>query len=212
MKRTNALIIICVLISFLYWFLFPDYVREYLVYSGEGLLRGVLWTPVTALFVHFNLLHLLGNMVFLYVFGRAVEETAGSKMVLPFLVGGIGASIISSFYYGFDVSMIGASGAIFTLAAVAMLTRPLESSWLFLFAPLGLVAILLFVFNVSAVRLGLGGNVGYVAHVAGFLFGIPFGIALSKGKWLKNLGLTVLLLGAFVAIIFVIQFALLLFE
>jgi len=44
--------------------------------------------------------------------------------------------------------------------------------------------------------------VGYMTHVAGFFIGIPFGIAFSKGEWLKNLGITVLLLIAFLVIIY----------
>jgi len=72
--------------------------------------------------------------------------------------------------------------------------------------PLGLVAILFFILNVLAVSMNLGGNVGYIAHVTGFLLGIPFGIAFSKGKWAKNLSVTILLLIAFLVIIYLIQF------
>ena len=169
-------------------------------------MHGSLWTPVTTLFVHANWAHLIGNIVFLSVFGNVFEKEAGGKVTLTaFLVGGVGSLIISTFYYGSDVAMIGASGAIFTLAAAAMLINPLKLSLAFLFIPLGLVAILYFIFNVLAVAWGLGGNVGYVAHVAGFLIGVPFGIAFSKGRWLRNLGITLLLLIIFVVIINVIQ-------
>lgn len=206
MKRTSVLIILCVLVSLLYWYAYPRFVESYLIYSGNGLLHGALWTLITTLFVHFDWRHLMGNMIFLYVFGRAVEEEAGGKMTtIAFLAGGIGSLIISTFYYDLNTAMIGASGAIFTLAAAAMLVKPLKSSFFFLFIPLGLVAILYFIFNVFAVMLNFGGNVGYIAHVAGFLIGVPFGIAFSKGEWLKNLGITILLLGAFIAIIYLIQ-------
>jgi membrane associated rhomboid family serine protease len=204
------LIIICVLVSLLYWYAYPAIVENYLIYSGNRAAQGALWTPITTLFVHFDPVHLIGNMLFLYVFGNVVEKEAGAKMTLTaFLAGGIGSVIVSSLYYGLDVAMIGASGAIFTLAAAAMLIKPLKLSLVFLFIPLGLVAILYFVFNVFAVTYGVGGNVGYVAHVAGFLIGIPFGIAFSKGEWAKNLGITLLLLVAFLAIILLIQFLLL---
>lgn len=210
MKRTSVLIIFCTLVSLLYW---HTSALEDFVYSGSRLAQGALWTPVTALFVHFNLVHLIGNMVFLYVFGNVIEENAGAKMtMLAFFIGGVGSFIISSFYYGFNVQMIGASGAIFTLSAAAMLIKPLKLSWLFFFIPLGLVAILYFIFNVFAITLELSGNVGYVAHVVGFLIGIPFGIVLSKGKWVKNLAITILLLIAFLAIIYVIQILLISFK
>jgi len=207
MKKIYFLVILCVSVSFFYWYVYPGLVEEdYLIYSGDRLLQGSLWTPVTALFIHFNLVHLVGNMIFLLVFGRVVEQEAGAKMtVIAFLVGGIVSFIISSFYYGSDVLMLGASGAIFTLAAAAMLIKPLKSSLFFLLLPLGLVAILYFIYNVLAVVLGLGGNVGYVGHVVGFLAGLPFGVAFSKGKWLKNLAITVMLLIAFFVIIILIQ-------
>jgi membrane associated rhomboid family serine protease len=147
-------------------------------------------------------------MLFLSVFGNVVEKEANGKItLLAFFTGGVGSLIVSSFYYGFNIVMIGASGAIFTLAAAAMLIKPLKLSLLFFFIPLGLVAILYFIFNVFAVIFEFGGNVGYAAHVAGFLIGIPFGIAFSKGEWIKNLGITILLLIAFLAAIYAIQIA-----
>ncbi len=175
MRDTNKLIIVCVLVAFFVWFIPP--IADFLVYSGSGLAGGAFWTLITALFVHVNLFHLIGNLVFLYVFGNAVESSAGGKMMMTvFFVGGVGSFLVGTYYYGYDCTMVGASAAIFTLAAAAMLMNPLKSSLLFFFMPLGLVAILFFIFNLFAVHYSAGGNVGYVAHVAGFLIGIPFGI------------------------------------
>lgn len=206
LKTTYALIVICVFVSLFYWYGYRSFTEEYLVYSGDRLKQGALWTPISTLFVHFDPMHLIGNIIFLYVFGKVVEEEAGANVAtVAYFLGGVGSVIFSSFFYGFDVRMIGASGAIFTLSAAAMLIKPLRSSVFFLFVPLGLVAILYFVFNVFAVSLGFGGNVGYVTHVAGFLIGIPFGIVFSKGKWLKNVGITILLLIVFFVVIYAMQ-------
>lgn len=203
MKDTSKLILVCTLATFLVWYI-PQ-IAGLLVYSGIGLANGAFWTLITALFIHGDLVHLIGNMVFLYVFGSTVESSAdGKTMAAIFFVGGVGSFLFSTLYYGYDSVMIGASAAIFTLAAAAMLLKPLKSSILFFFMPLGLVAILYFIFNLFAVYFSVGGNVGYAAHVAGFLIGIPFGIALSKGEWVKNLGITILLLITFVAAIYAI--------
>ncbi len=205
MKKTYLLIFVCILVS-LFCQAYPAFASNYLVYSGTFFLQGRLWIPITSLFIHSGLAHLIGNMIFLYVFGRVVEEeTSGKMIVAAFFAGGIGSLLVSSFYYGFDVSMVGASGAIFTLAATVMFIKPLKSSILFLFMPLGLVAVLYFIFNVLAVAYAFAGNVGYVAHVAGFLIGIPFGMALSKGEWVKNLAITTLLLIVFFAVVWMIQ-------
>lgn len=205
MRKTSFLIVACVLVSLLYWNT-QQSLEDWFVYSGEKLAKGAFWTLVTSLFVHFDLRHLIGNIVFLYVFGMAFEGEAGGKATAAaFFIGGVGSLLVSSLYYGPGISMIGASGAIFTLAAAAMLVKPLKTSLFFFFIPLGLVAILYFIFNALAVALGFGGNVGYIAHVAGFMIGIPFGIAYSKGKWAKNLGIVVLMLVAFAAIIILLQ-------
>ena len=192
------------MVTFFFWAVPP--VADFLVYSGRRLAEGAFWTLITALFVHANLVHLIGNMVFLYVFGNAVESSAGGKIMMTvFFVGGVGSFLIGTCLYGYDCGMVGASAAIFTLAAAGMLVKPLKLSLLFFFMPLGLVAILFFIFNLLAVHFSVGGNVGYAAHVAGFLIGIPFGMALSKGEWAKNLGITMLLLIAFVAVISLIR-------
>jgi membrane associated rhomboid family serine protease len=110
-----------------------------------------------------------------------------------------------------DAGMVGASAAIFTVAACVMLVRPLKFSWLFL-APQGLVAILYFLYNAIVVydaRLvpGYDPQVAYIAHVIGFLTGIPFGIAWS-GDWKKNFVITLAMLGIYVAILTVVAGAL----
>ncbi len=89
--------------------------------------------------------------------------------------------------------MLGASAAIFTLAACVMLVSPLKFSWLFL-APQGLVAIIYFVYNVAVVAAksripGYDPHVAYVAHIIGFVIGIPFGIAFSD-RWKRNFLIT----------------------
>ncbi len=100
--------------------------------------------------------------------------------------------------------MLGASAAIFTVAACVMLVSPLKFSWLFL-APQGLVAIIYFVYNVvvvydPAVVHGYDPHVAYIAHIIGFIIGLPFGIALSD-HWKRNFIVTILLFAVYLAIL-----------
>lgn len=92
MGKINWIILACILLSVLSWFLSPtEYtvIFGYLAFSGENLLRGMLWTPVTALFLHSDLLHLGGNMIFLYVFGNTLEnELKSAKTLAAFFTGG----------------------------------------------------------------------------------------------------------------------------
>jgi len=160
---------------------------------------------VTALFVHANVLHLFGNMLFLFVFGNTLENTVGSRThAAIFFTGGLSAFVLSLLFMPRGAGMLGASAAIFTVAACVMLVRPLKFSWLFL-APQGLVALIYFVYNVivvshpSLIR-GYDPHVAYVAHIIGFLAGLPFGIALSD-HWKRNLLLTLLIFAVYLAIL-----------
>jgi membrane associated rhomboid family serine protease len=85
-----------------------------------------------------------------------------------------------------------------------MLIQPLKFSWLFL-APQGLVALIYFIYNLVVVSRpsfvhGYDPHVAYIAHIIGFLVGVPFGVALSR-HWKKNLLLTLLLLVVYLAIL-----------
>ena len=132
-------------------------------------------------------------MIFLYVFGNTLEEELKSRKALAaFFLGGMGSFLLSLFFYPPDTFMIGASAAIFTLAAIVMLIKPLKFSFFFLM-PQGLVAITYLVYNLVAVYFGVQGNVGYISHIIGFLIGIPFGIIWSR-KWKRNLLIALLLL------------------
>ncbi len=189
MNKTNWLIILCMLASVLSWILATNQIIDLLAYSGQNLLKGRIWTPFTALFLHGNLAHLIGNMIFLYIFGNTLENELGETwMLVPFFIGGISSFLISTIFYDPTTYQIGASAAIFTLTAVIMLVKPLKFSFYFLM-PQGLVAIIYFTYNLLAVQYGFQGNISYIGHVIGFTIGIPFGIVASK-DWVKNLLIT----------------------
>jgi len=193
MKKTNILILLCIVVSLLTWTLNSNLV-DYFTFSTSNILQGRCWTLITALFIHGGLVHLFGNIIFLYVFGNTLEDVIGAKkMLAAFFIGGISAFLISTMFYPPDISMVGASASIFTLAAVTMLDKPLKISLLFLFLPVGLVAILYFIFNLFEIYYGISGNIAYISHVIGFMIGIPIGIYWSD-EWVKNLITTVLLL------------------
>lgn len=203
MRKINLVIIACILVSLLSWLSNPDIVLEYLAFSGDNLLKGRAWTLITSVFLHADLLHLLGNMLFLYVFGNTIEEDLGAAKTLgAFFVGGIASFLLSLLFYDAATPLIGASAAIFTLSAIVMLIKPLKFSILF-FMPQGLVAILYFVYNAVAVYYGAEGNVAYIAHIIGFAIGIPFGLAWSK-NWLRNLLISIALLAVYFLIVAVL--------
>jgi membrane associated rhomboid family serine protease len=201
LNKINLVILACIGVSLLFWLAGGDATTEFVAFSADNLVKGRVWTLVTALFVHADIVHLAGNMLFLYAFGNTLEKEVGAeKTVLAFFVGGVLSFLLGVFFYAPSDLLVGASAAIFTLTAVVMLVKPLKFSFIFLM-PLGLVAIIYIIYNVIAVQTGMEGNVAYVSHVIGFALGIPFGMVWTKSL-ARNLLITVglLLLYVFITI------------
>jgi rhomboid family protein len=212
LKINSLLIVTCIAASFWAWQQDPKFVEQNLLFSFNNVMKGRYWTLLFALFVHGSVLHLFGNMLFLFVFGGTLENSIGSgRYLMVFLTGGLTAFVLSLAFVARDAGMLGASAAIFAVAACVMLVRPLKFSWLFL-APQGLVAILYFLYNVLVIYdpkviPGYNPHIGYIAHVIGFVTGIPFGIAWSN-NWKKNFLITLLLLAIYVAVLTIVAPAL----
>lgn len=202
MSAANKLVLLCILTTAVAAFLDETFVVQNLAFSTDNLLEGRLWTLVTSLFLHANLLHLLGNIIFLYVFGNTLEKIRSpAAMVGAFLYGGVLSFLLGSFFYPAGTSLVGASAGIFTLTAIVMLMKPMRWSWL-LFMPVGLAALLYFLYNLAAIYLGFQSEVAYIGHVIGFMLGVPPGIAWSP-QWLKNLLITILLLVIYIVLVLV---------
>lgn len=207
MRATNVLILLCCLASLYAWYLGsknPELVQEYLAFSLKNLEAGRIWTLVTGIFVHANLVHLLGNMIFLYVFGNTLESISNDskRMLFAFFLGGLLSFLLSIPFFPPDTTFVGASAAIFTLTAVVMLMKPLRWSWLLLM-PVGLVAVLYFLYNALAVYYHYQSNVAYISHIIGFSLGLPLGVAWSS-QWKRNLLISISLLLVYFVILFII--------
>ena len=208
MRATNVLIILCFLASLYAWYLGsknPELVQNNLAFSLKNLEAGRIWTLVTGIFVHANLVHLLGNMIFLYVFGNTLESISSSprRMLLAFFLGGLISFLLSIPFFPPDTTFVGASAAIFTLTAVVMLMKPLRWSWLLLM-PVGLVAVLYFLYNAVAVYYHYQSNVAYISHIIGFSLGLPLGVVWSS-QWKRNLLISIGLLLVYFAILFIVM-------
>jgi len=161
---------------------------------------GAVETVFTSMFMHdpSNLLHIGGNMLFLWIFGDNVEDAMGHFRYLAFyLVGGIAAAAAMTVIGPTStVPMIGASGAISAvLAAYVFLyprspitvLNPIFLLWfffgLFLIFPAWLVVGLFFVYNLwDALVNSSQGGVAYMAHVGGFVVGALLYRAFLSGR------------------------------
>jgi rhomboid family protein len=138
------------------------------------------WTFVTYMFVHGGLLHLLGNMLMLFVFGTAVEARMGSRNFLAYyLFCGVGAAVFSLLLAGIMPvgPFVGASGAVLGIAvAFAMFWPEAELIVFPLPVPIkartlviGLVAL-----DLIGSQLWANDGIAHIAHVGGALFGYLF--------------------------------------
>jgi membrane associated rhomboid family serine protease len=150
----------------------------------EGSARAAL-TPATALFVHGSWVHLLGNMLFLYVFGAMTEERMGRMQFTLFYVGCGYLALLgyAAANAGSEQSLVGASGAISAVlgAFLYLFPRARVTSLLpfLFFLPLRFPAWIVLPFWaalqwLAAGRAGEGPGVAYLAHLVGFGLGFVF--------------------------------------
>lgn len=142
---------------------------------------------VAHLFLHGSVLHLAGNMLFLWVFGRAVEERLGAgSLLLLFLLGGLVAALG---YVGLHSEstqpLVGASGAIAAVMGAYLVLRPRERILSIVYAAglqvvyLPAWAILGLFFVTQFFTPGQDG-VAWEAHVVGMVFGAVTGICVRR--------------------------------
>jgi membrane associated rhomboid family serine protease len=147
-------------------------------------------TILTAMFMHAGWMHIIGNMLFFWVFGPEIEDVMGRMSFLAFyLLGGLAATVAQVVIApASTVPNLGASGAIATVMGTFMITYPRDRirtvlllGWFsqIAFIPaIVLVGIwfLTQVFNeVGALVQTQTGGVAYMAHIGGFIFGMIFG-------------------------------------
>lgn len=139
---------------------------------------------LTAMFVHGSWLHLLGNMLFLWIFGNNIEDRLGR---LPYLLFYLVCGYVAGYGYALlnqnsTAPLIGASGAIAGVLGAYLVLYPRARVWVLVpflfFIPLRLAAwvvlglwFVLQAFYSSGYGVSGGGSVAYLAHVVGFLFG-----------------------------------------
>ena len=89
------------------------------------------WTLVTYMFVHGNPTHLLGNMLFLWVFGDNVEDAMGHvRFLLFYLMCGVFAGLAhTAAMQSSQIPVIGASGAVAGIVAAYMMLHPKVKVW-----------------------------------------------------------------------------------
>ncbi len=162
--------------------------------SDAGLKKHFYWQLLTFQFLHGGFLHLAGNGLGLYFFGRAMEEALGSKgmLLLYFLSGTIGglAQVLFGLAFGLHYLVLGASAGVFGLIAAFAVRSPNEPiTMFFFFLPITFPAKVLLAleggYAIANLFVPLMGGTAHAAHLGGMLTGILFmqSNSLSSGAW-----------------------------
>ncbi len=156
---TAWMIALLVLIYVIFSILSDDFLKLNLqvafpfVQVNELVWRGAVWMLITSMFLHANIMHLLGNLVFLFIFGLALEEQVSRKLwFLTYMLSGLVGNMMFLFLGGNSVGL-GASGAIWGLLGMGAGLS-------------GVMGMIFFAgFNIFA-----GG--GFLAHAGGLIAGL----------------------------------------
>ncbi len=158
-----------------------------------------LMTTVTSMFIHGGFWHIAGNMLYLFIFGAAVEHRMGaSRYLIFYLAAGI-ASALATVWIAPDssVPVIGASGAIAGVLGAYFILYPrgriLTIIPIFIFVQFVEIPAVIYLLLWFAVQLyagleqggsagAMGGGVAWWAHIGGFLFGVAFGPMLAVNR------------------------------
>ncbi|MGI9192614.1 MAG: rhomboid family intramembrane serine protease [Chitinophagaceae bacterium] len=148
------------------------------------------YTLISSLFLHGGWMHLIGNMLFMWVFADNIESTIGYKRFLFFyLGGGIVATLTHAFFSGMSSTpLVGASGAIAACLGAYMVMFPgskIKVLFLLFLTSFRVPAfVFLGIWMVQQTWAGLGSlgtmtsdtsGVAYWAHIGGFVFGLIMG-------------------------------------
>lgn len=168
---------------------------QFFVYGNERLISTFAFVPYefklftifTSMFMHGGLMHIIGNMWFLYIFGDNVESILGHvRFLLFYLFCGIGAAVAQFLIQPDSTTpMVGASGAIAGVLGAYMIKFPKARvhvlAVIFIFittivVPAQLVLGLWFLMQLSGGLGSLGfdttGGIAWFAHIGGFIVGI----------------------------------------
>ena len=140
-------------------------------------------TMFTSMFMHGGWMHLIGNMLFLWIYGNNIEDYFGPvKFLLFYLVSGLAAiALFTVFGPSSEIPLVGASGAIAGLMGAYLVLHPKAKITVliiyfliqFVHLPAKVVIGIWFAIQLFMSFTGntSGGGVAYLAHVGGFVFG-----------------------------------------
>ena len=150
------------------------------------------WTLITYMFMHAGLWHLLGNMLWLYWFGRLFLYFFSAKHLRGlYVVGGLLGALLYIVAYNlfpmfesqlYSATLVGASASVLAIAIATAIREPEYKINLMLIGPVKLKYFALFIVLFDALYVGSNNAGGHIAHLGGALAGWWFAKGISQGR------------------------------
>ncbi|MGA3192756.1 MAG: rhomboid family intramembrane serine protease [Candidatus Bathyarchaeia archaeon] len=141
--------------------------NNFLVLNGEA------WRLLTAIFIHANLLHIVGNMLFLLIFGLRAEKLFDLKEYLSvYFLSGLAGGLLT-LLMGPDTWSIGASGAIFGMLGACTIYARRSIGQSIMYALL---------YSFFFLVINIGPDVNVLAHIGGLVTGLLIGYLLAMTR------------------------------
>ena len=171
MKCVFTLILINVLVYFFIQGQLGASLYEF-TFSSDGFRAMKLWQPITALFIHASIGHLLVNMWGLYLFGSLTAPLIGAVSFLEiYFVGGIAGNLFwMLFNWNTPFPLLGASGAVFGIMMLAAMLQPnLELIIFPIFIPLKVKTMMIVFIVIEIISNAKIDVVAHTAHLGGLI-------------------------------------------
>lgn len=171
----------------------PNAILQYLqIPSNPQELAIYPWTVLTYMFTHYDVLHILFNMLFLYWFGILFTQFFSPRhFVGLYILGGIGGAALYFLAYNTlpyfagirgSNSMLGASASILAIVVATAVKAPYYKIRLLLIGAISLKWLAIIVVFLDLISISSSNAGGHIAHIGGAVIGLLFSLAQKQGK------------------------------
>jgi membrane associated rhomboid family serine protease len=145
------------------------------------------WTLLTAMFVHYDLWHILFNLIALYFFGRTLISLVGAnRFLLVYFIGGIVGNVLFLVLNLNNLTMVvGASGAVYAIAGALVIMVPNIQILLWGIVPMRLWIFVIVFMVLLSVPPFAASNIAWQAHIGGLVVGLAAGYFFRRRmRWI----------------------------
>ena len=148
------------------------------------------WTIITYMFCHYDIMHILFNMLWLYWFGQIFLMTRNARQMFAlYIYGGIGGALlyllafnIFPYFQGVNSYMLGASASVIAIVVATAMLHPDFKLNLLLIGQVSLKWIAIITIAIDLLSITSANAGGHIAHIGGGIIGYLFVVMLKRGR------------------------------